>query len=197
MRRWSLFVLPFIAASCMAARSAGAEPGPRAISIEHAGVACLLAEQFPRFEAHVTAAESAAHTRVYFRASATPDWYFVEMTGDGDVFSGVLPKPRRDVKQVEYYIEAVGTDFAQARTPEYQPRVVSPGQCAREGLGAEAESAASSSKVAVGSLTGKRTVPDGFSSAGIEKLKASSTQKTRSAHRTPARDSNKESGKRK
>ena len=133
-------------------------------SIDHKGVACVVAERFPRLEARLTPVEEVGHARVYFRTEGAPAWYAVAMKREGDVFSAALPKPKKSLRQFRYYVEMADTRLSTSRTEEYVADVVSgPGGCAK-GVMAGAMSAAS---ILLEVPLGAAAIPAGFSSAGV------------------------------
>ena len=124
----------------LVARSASAEE----FAIDHKALACVVAKAFPRIEARIAPVESVARARVYFRAEGGPVWYFVEMKSAGSTFSAALPKPKKSLKRVNYYIEALDTAFRPTRTPDFAPEVVaSAGVCSRKQAVAAAAGVAS------------------------------------------------------
>ena len=94
------------------------------LQIAHDAVGCVVAGQFPRFEARIEPAGGVGRARVLFRAEGSSAWYFVEMKAAAGAWTGVLPKPTPALKRFSYYVEATGTSFEEGRTPEYAPRVV-------------------------------------------------------------------------
>jgi hypothetical protein len=145
---------------------AAAEAAPAAgLAIDHKAVSCIVAEQNARFDACFAPAEGVSRARVNFRASGTPHWYYVEMTRDAGCFSGVLPRPSRQTKSVDYYIDVVDRSFAEGRTQEYAPAVVrSASDCRdREALAASV----GGGTVIVGAAPGAPALPAGFLQTGI------------------------------
>lgn len=143
------------------------------VTIDHSAVGCVVAEQYPKLSACFTPAANVARARVYFRAAGGTSWYFVEMKSEASCYDGVLPKPKKTIKQINYYVEAVGKDFTEARTAEYDPDVVpDKGACKKELPAAPFLSKAS---VVVGAATGAPVVPAGFAAAGIAGAAGAST----------------------
>ena len=132
--------------------------------IDHSAVACMAAERFPRLEARFAEPDAISRARVQFRGEGGP-WYFVEMKPSGGVFTAVLPKPKKSLKTVGYYIEATDRQFRVNRTQEFSATVVpQAAMCADKKMMAEVVTTAS---VVVGSPAGAAGVPAGFSSAGV------------------------------
>ena len=94
----------------------------QAPAIEHKAVSCIVAERFSRLDACFAPAEQVARARVQFRAHGTPHWYFVDMGAEGPCHSGVLPKPKKSTRKIDYYIDVVDRRFAEGRTREHAPR---------------------------------------------------------------------------
>jgi hypothetical protein len=133
--------------------------------IEHDPRSCVVADQFPRFEARFGAPDAVSRARIRFRAGEGP-WYFVEMKRAQDLFTGVLPKPRKSLKQFSYYIEATDRQFRENRTQEYTAMVVEQSMmCADQKMVAGV--ASTTAAVLVGGPSGAAVVPAGFSSAGV------------------------------
>jgi hypothetical protein len=116
-RSWPLVVLFFVPPAV------GAE-------IDHAGVGCVVADQFPRLEARVTPAGDVARARLSFRPEGGKHWYSVVMKADGERFAGVLPRPRKNLKGFRYYIEATDRHLGTTRTAEHEVLVATgPAAC--------------------------------------------------------------------
>ena len=153
----------------LAAALAGLCPAvasPQGPSLDHAPVACVVARKLPVFSARIDPVDRVARARVYFRAAGRPHWYFVDMRPQDGVFKGTLPRPRKGTARIEYYIEALDTAAASARTPEYAPAVVgSAAECNRATAVAGVTSARSA--ISVGAPPGAPLVPAGFEANGI------------------------------
>jgi hypothetical protein len=132
--------------------------------IDHAPRACIAAERFPLLEARFGDPDTISRARVQFRGQGSA-WYFVEMKRSGGVFIGVLPKPKKSLKKLSYYIEATDREFRGNRTQEFTADVLPPpAVCVDPKLMAGVATTAS---VVVGSPAGAAAVPAGFSSAGV------------------------------
>jgi hypothetical protein len=153
-------LLPLLVVFLAVPRAAGAEPP----AISHAGVACVVAEKFPRLEARIAPADAIARAVVHFRTDAARPWYAVAMKPEGEAFAGVLPKPKGSLKAFQYYIDATDRAFATSRTPEYTTAVVSgPGAC----QGKMMAGALSAASILLEVPAGAALVPAGFGSAGV------------------------------
>jgi hypothetical protein len=135
-----------------------------AVTIAHHGVGCVVAAQFPRFEARLLPADEVSRARLHFRPVGSPHWYSVAMKPEGEVFAGVLPKPKPSLKQIEYYIEVTDTAFGSSRTAEHRPDVASGPLACQDRVAAVALNAAS---VLIEGPAGAPLVPVGFDPAGV------------------------------
>jgi hypothetical protein len=143
-----------------------AQAAPPAAAIEHAGVACVVAGQFPAIDAKVEKLDRVAKARTYFHADEDARWYYVEMKPANGVLRGVLPKPLATAKRIHYYIEVTDKSAGQNRTPDYAPEVVSDASaCTRTGMVAAAAMAAG--KVAVAAPAGAASAPTGFAASSV------------------------------
>jgi hypothetical protein len=134
------------------------------IAIRHDAVGCVVAEQFPQFEARFEPVDRLGRARLHFRPEGGRYWYSVAMAPEGDRFRAVMPKPRSSLKGFSYYIEATAVDFVASRTEEYAPRVVAgPGECGPTLLAAAVPSAT----VVVEAPAGAPAVPAGFAASGV------------------------------
>jgi len=133
--------------------------------IDHSAVACMVAEKFPQLEARIVEPEMISRARVQFRGERGP-WYFVEMKRSGGVFTGLLPKPKKSLKTIRYYIEATDRQFRVNRTQEFAASVVpEPMMCADKKMMAGV--AAAPASLIVGGPSAAAAVPAGFSSSGV------------------------------
>ena len=98
-------------------------PAAAAFAIDHAPPACVAAEKYAGLSACFRQHGSLARGRVYFRPEGTEDWFYVEMTGEPPCLLAVLPRPRKDLGAIEYYISGVDRELAEARTVEYVVQV--------------------------------------------------------------------------
>jgi hypothetical protein len=114
------------AALTLAAATAGARLAPATdpLTIQHQPVRCLVAGKYPELDACFEPAARVARARVYFRGEGAGDWHYVEMKAEAPCFRGVLPRPKKSLKQVSYYVAVTDRDFAEARTQEYATQVV-------------------------------------------------------------------------
>jgi hypothetical protein len=147
-----------------------AVPAAQDLGIDHQAVGCVVAGQYPLLTARIAPAERVARARAYFRAHGTPHWYYVEMKGDAGAYLATLPRPKKDLERIDYYIEAMDAAFVGSRTAEFAPSVVASASACRKDLLAAAVTPAG--KVFVGAPSGAPAVPVGFASTGVVSLGA-------------------------
>jgi hypothetical protein len=136
-----------------------------AATIDHGGVACVVAGKFPRIDARIAPADRVAKARAFFHADDDARWYFVEMKVERGVFHGVLPPPLKTTARIHYYLEATDKDVTQNRTQEFAAQVVAnAGECPNKGMVA---AMAAASKVLVGAPAGASAAPAGFAANGV------------------------------
>jgi hypothetical protein len=94
-------------------------------------IECWSDSEFPMLGALVTPPEGIVRSRLYFRCSLYPDYYFVDLTVESGTYRGVAPQAEEACPQVQYYVEALGGDFTSTRTEERVADVASPDECRR------------------------------------------------------------------
>jgi len=157
-------LLALLLAATAAPFAPQAVPKPAAsFAVSHEAVDCVVADKHPRLEARFPEGVEIAAARVFFRGSS-PEWYSVAMKAEGPVFSGVLPSPKKNLKEFHYYIEATSQTMETARTADRSTRVVTAaGDC----RGLVSATAASAASILVQGPAGVAAVPSGFASAGV------------------------------
>ncbi len=100
------------------AGGAQAAPVQSPIEIEHQAPACVAAGKYARLDACFRPASQLARARVYFRAFGSKDWFYVEMKRDMPCHHGTLPRPKKDIGRIEYYISATDRRSSEARTKD-------------------------------------------------------------------------------
>src|SRR5688500_18914301 len=58
------------------------------VAIDHRAVGCVVAGQYPIFNACFSPAASLARARVYFKGESGAHWYYVEMKPEAPCFTG-------------------------------------------------------------------------------------------------------------
>jgi hypothetical protein len=105
----------------------GAQEASQAgLAIDHKSVGCIVAGKYPKMNACFEPNSQVANGRTYFRAEGGTSWYYVVNKPDAPCWSGVLPKPRKELidKHVDYYVQVTGKDLQESRTAEFHPLVV-------------------------------------------------------------------------
>src|SRR6187455_3301793 len=120
-------------------------PAGGSFSVIHQPVDCVVAGHHPRLEARFPAGVDVAAARVFFRG-ASQEWYSVGMTPEGATYAGILPSPKKNLKEFHYYIEATSRGMETARTEDRATRVVA---SSTECKGLVAASAVSTASVLV------------------------------------------------
>jgi hypothetical protein len=145
-----------------AAAQAAAQPAAQreVIEIEHIAPACVAAGKYSRLAACFRPSGELARARVYFRAAGTADWFYVEMARDMPCYHALLPRVRKDVARIEYYISATDRRSSESRTGDGSLRVTADGRCAEGPLAPVADSGS----VVIGSVSG--AAPTGFVTGG-------------------------------
>ena len=146
-------------AQAVPAPAASAAP-PGTLSIEHEAPACVAAGKYCRLAACFRPQSALARARVYFRAAGTADWFYVEMSAAAPCHQAVLPRPKKGLQRLEYYIAATDRSFAETRTPEAVVEVTADGRCSAGPLAPVVDSA----NVIIGSASG--AAPAGFVTGG-------------------------------
>ncbi len=130
------------------------------MAIEHQAPGCVAAGKYARVAACFEPQGALARARVYFRAGGTANWFYVEMGGTPPCLEGILPRPKKGLERIEYYLAATDRSFAESRTPERVFQVTSNGRCPAGPIAPVADSAS----VVIGSVSG--AAPVGFVTGG-------------------------------
>jgi len=151
--------LPAAGLAAPAGQAPAAAPHPGALTIDHRAPGCVAAGKYARLAACFRPQNALARARVYFRAGGTGDWFYVEMSGAPPCLEGVLPRPKKSLRRIEYYVAATDRTFAESRTSERVLQVTRDGKCP---VGPLAPVASVASAV-IGSVSG--AAPAGFVTA--------------------------------
>lgn len=135
----------------------------QSLSIEHTAVACATAGKYPKIEVRFSPADALGAARVVFQGRTT-DWYSVAMKVEAGAYTGVLPKPNKDLKSFRYYVEATDKSMGTSRTEEFTTDVVESAGACRGRLMAGALSTAS---IVLQGPAGAAALPAGFAPAGV------------------------------
>ncbi|HUG54113.1 MAG TPA: carboxypeptidase-like regulatory domain-containing protein, partial [Vicinamibacteria bacterium] len=127
---------------------------------------CVVAGEFPLFDANIQPAGSVARARCNFKAAGGDDWYYVEMTPGELGFVCKLPRPKLEASPITFYIQATTTEFGDGQSAEHEIIVV-----------AKAEDCPDDKKVAgigppgevtvFSAATGTAIAPVGFAAGGL------------------------------
>src|SRR5262249_25006851 len=139
---------------------------PTSTEIHHEPVGCFIAGQFPLLDAQIEPAASVARARVYFKATGSDNWYYVEMTPAEAGFVGKLPRPKLEASPIGYYLQATTPEFGESQTPEVSAIVVvDPKDCPNDkkvaAIGPPGEVTVFSA------ATGAALAPLGFAAGGL------------------------------
>lgn len=144
---------------------AGQAPASAEIALDPA-IECWYDSQFPILGARVTPPEGIVHSRLYFRCSLYPDYYFVDLVDENGTFRAVAPQADDKCPSVHYYVEALSQDFTSTRTEERIADVSSASECRRR-YPTAAWFPGEDPKIFLGSTINGQTLAPGFKSLGI------------------------------
>ena len=150
---------------CSAAQTATAVQPTAEIALDPA-IECWSYSDFPLLGALVTPPEDIVRSRLYFRCSLYPDYYFVDLGVESGAYRGIAPQAEEACPEVHYYVEALGRDFTSVRTEERVANVASPDECRRRFPGA-AWFPGENPNIFLGSTLGTTGMAPGFKTVGI------------------------------
>lgn len=151
------------ASLCGPGAAAAGQP-PAEIALDPA-IECWSHSEFPVLGAMVTPPEGVVRSRLYFRCSLYPDYYFVDLAAETPGFRGPAPQAEEACPQVHYYVEALGSDYSSVRTEERVVDVAGRDECRRRDPGA-AWFSGDNPNIFLGSL-GTAGMAPGFKTLGI------------------------------
>jgi hypothetical protein len=150
---------------CAAAQTSFAAQPAAEIALDPA-IECWSHSEFPLLGAQVIPPENVVRSRLYFRCSLYPDYYFVDLAAETGAYRGVAPQAEEACPQVHYYVEALSSDFTSVRTEERVADVASPDECRRRFPGA-AWFPGEDPNIFLGSTLGTTGMAPGFKTVGI------------------------------
>lgn len=159
------FFIGLMGSILLGAAQAAAPAQPTEISLDPA-IECWSDSGFPLLGALVTPPGEIVRSRLYFRCSLYPDYYFVDLADETGVYRGVAPQAEEACPQVHYYVEALSRDFTSVRTEERVADVASPDECRRRDPGA-AWFPGNDPNIFLGSTLGSPGMAPGFKAVGI------------------------------
>jgi hypothetical protein len=148
-----------------AAAQASFAQAPAEIALDPA-IECWSHSEFPLLGAEVIPPEDVVRSRLYFRCSLYPDYYFVDLAAEAGAYRGVAPQAEEACPEVHYYVEALSRDFTSIRTEERVASVASPDECRRRFPGA-AWFPGEDPNIFLGSTLGTTGMAPGFKTVGI------------------------------
>ena len=130
--------------------------------IGEAAPACVVAGRYPILRFRPASSAGIVRARLYFRAENQSDWYFVAMRSDMPGYVATLPRPKRSVRTIHYFVEVVTAGAETTRTAAGELRVTADAAaCGGLPLTSSADNAA----VVLGSPAGSAPLPPGFEPA--------------------------------
>ncbi len=150
--------------------SAAGQP-PAEIAFDPA-IECWSHSEFPVLGAMVTPPEGVVRSRLYFRCSLYPDYWFVDLAEESGGYRGPAPQAEEACPQVHYYVEALGSDYSSVRSEERVVDVAGRDECRRRDPGA-AWFPGDNPNIVLGSLGATGMAP-GFKTLGIVGFMSSS-----------------------
>lgn len=156
-------LVPILLVLSLAPISSG-QPGPR---ILHDELKCVRAGEYLVLQAFIEPADGLITVKAYFRANLYSQFYYVEMTREGDLFQGVLPKASNEITGIHYYLEAVDESYNSVRTAEYTPQVVTSEANCREENPTPATYLDGPGAITIGATGPGPGIPAGFLPEGI------------------------------
>jgi hypothetical protein len=162
MRIAVVLFIPLLSAASVSGQTwSGASP-----IFTHDALTCMTTADFPVVEAELEPAELRAlrQAQVYFKASSTEAWYFVDMEpGEGSRLRATLPKPLAETDRVDYYLFFLSSSFEPAQSNQFSARVTDAGcgDIRRVVPGSPV------SLVLRGTISNQASVPVGFNVEGI------------------------------
>lgn len=138
-------------------------------TIDHDPVQCIVAGSYPEFIANFSPSAEVASARLYFKASDTPDWYWVPFnTESAGGWKAVLPKPSPSLRQIDYYLSVFDPQNRPSNGNQYHPVVSTRTYCENQALTVAQPVDLEGIELAVGLVrVAQQVIPSGFFSEGI------------------------------
>ena len=175
MTRFSLHALVLSAAFIVSApRPALANDPP---SVEHQPVQCSVVSKPTELCASVFDDGDIAKVRTYFRRPGEKEYIISEMVFEGARFCTTLPgvKPGK-LKTLEYYIQAIDTEYESKRTSTYQLPIQADGECEFPAIQKDAKKASAITIHHTAAKLGSK-IPDYLEPAGVTVVPAPGAKK--------------------
>lgn len=135
--------------------------------VEHQPAQCALIAKPIELCASVLDDGDIAKVRTYFRRPAEKEYLISEMTFEGARFCTTLPGVKAGkLRSLEYYIQAIDTEYESKRTSTYQLLIQSEEDCAFPATQKDAKKAAAITVHATSNKQGSK-LPDYLEPAGV------------------------------
>lgn len=161
----------FASASVAALLSAGAASAPLAPndppSVEHQPAECSVAARPIELCATVLDDGDIAKVRLYFRKPGEKEYFVTEMGFEGAQFCATLPAVKAGkLRALEYYIQAIDTEYESKRTSTYQLPLQTEDECGFPAVQKDPKKAAAIKVQATMPKQGTK-LPDFFDPTGV------------------------------
>lgn len=152
--------------SCLSALAASAFAGDPPV-VEHQPAQCSIASKPIELCASVLDDGDIGKVRTYFRRPGDKEYLISEMTFEGARFCTTLPgvKPGK-LRSLEYYIQAIDTEYDSKRTSTYQLQIQDEADCPFPAVQKDPRKAAAIRVQATSERQGSK-VPDYLEPAGV------------------------------
>ena len=145
--------------------------------VEHQPAQCSIVGKATELCASVLDDGDIAKVRVYFRRPGEKEYLISEMTFEGARFCTTLPAVKTGkLRSLEYYIQAVDTEYESKRTSTYQLQMQTEEECAFPAVQKNAKKAAAIVVQATSAKQGSK-VPDYLEPAGVTFVPAGGVKK--------------------
>jgi hypothetical protein len=135
--------------------------------VEHQPAQCSLADKPIELCATVLDDGDIAKVRTYFRRPGDKEYLIAEMAFEGARFCATLPAVRAGkLRTLEYYIQAIDTEYESKRTSTYQLQIQSETECGFPAVQKDAKKAASITVHATSLKQGNK-LPDFLDLTGV------------------------------
>jgi hypothetical protein len=144
-----------------------AAPPESQVRIEHDPLTCVTTVIAPQVDARMLPGQQLSTSYVYFRASGTPYFYYLIMTGTPPDQQATMPRPLPETKSIDYYVQATDRASMSRKTPDYLPQVMPGDVCTAKGMIVGPEGAG----LTIGLTDAKQPpLPPGFNKDDIAKI---------------------------
>ena len=152
---------------CLLFGSAVAAEAQSDVDIQPDPIECWPIDEFLMVHSLFVPPENIQTARFYFRSTAFPDYYFVDLTMVGGDGSAIVPKAHPDTVEVTFYVELLTFSFDAFRTEEKTVPVESANECKRRNPAALFFSGENPNIAVSATRPGATPLPPGFQADGI------------------------------